>query len=619
MAKSFMWNHWQKKRELGLKNQIGSTDRIHEKLYSSLLPRFSWDPGDSLKHTYHGGVFNLEFSPDGSLLVAATEKKSILVFDPFNCKMINHVDKAHNDCVNYARFLDCRMFATCSDDTTIALWDVRYLKHKIRSLKGHSNWVKNIEFDSSAGLLVTSGFDGSIYTWDINRYTEGDIQFERVFHTTGLMRMRLTPDNSKMVICTTSGYLMVIHNLDLRNLASDLNGFKPNLYRMLQVNSTPIPVANTFDHLFTKSRNKVELISDFPPGNDAEVISSLQIHPHGWCALSRNTSGDELSEWTCLHDIQEMPKSENPNDSRDREAKSESSQPVESTDSSPEQGISQRGVGETGDISHETENSNEESSQVSLEQPVLHIRLNYERPSGTGDVSQPRRVSLLARSSGDHFRVNNIELRISGSEFNHYPVSASISHSGRGSSATITDTFSLLDTSERRPSRQVSGSSTDEGSSGSEDSGNSAPPASGPERSRFFIRTESDLTTSTIVFLRSTNRSLSFGSMAHKNIKRLHHYIREPNVGRGFIKELCFSTDGRLICSPYGNGVRLLSYNASCSELCDCMPKSHSVLHEVCATDSHQNYVVSTKFSPTHCLLVSGCLSGKICFHHPYF
>lgn len=29
-----------------------------------------------------------------------------------------------------------------------------------------------------------------------------------------------------------------------------------------------------------------------------------QIHPHGWCALSRNISYDESTEFTCLHDIQ---------------------------------------------------------------------------------------------------------------------------------------------------------------------------------------------------------------------------------------------------------------------------------------------------------------------------
>lgn len=71
--------------------------------------------------------------------------------------------------VSNSRFLDSRTFASCSDDTTVRLWDVRSLKYNVRTLHGHSNWVKNVEYASSLGLLVTSGFDGSIYTWDINR------------------------------------------------------------------------------------------------------------------------------------------------------------------------------------------------------------------------------------------------------------------------------------------------------------------------------------------------------------------------------------------------------------------------------------------------------------------
>ena len=68
-----------------------------------------------------------------------------------------------------SRFLDSRTFVSCSDDTTVCVWDVRSLKHNMRTLHGHSNWVKNAEYVHSLGLLVTSGFDGSIYTWDINR------------------------------------------------------------------------------------------------------------------------------------------------------------------------------------------------------------------------------------------------------------------------------------------------------------------------------------------------------------------------------------------------------------------------------------------------------------------
>lgn len=67
------------------------------------------------------------------------------------------------------RFLDSRTFASGSDDTNVALWDIRNLKCRIQTLRGHSNWVKSIEYCSRDGLLVTSAFDGNVYTWDINR------------------------------------------------------------------------------------------------------------------------------------------------------------------------------------------------------------------------------------------------------------------------------------------------------------------------------------------------------------------------------------------------------------------------------------------------------------------
>lgn len=57
-------------------------------------------------------------------------------------------------------------------------------------------------------------------------YTENGFVYKRVFHTNGLMRTRLNPDASKMILCTSGGYLMIIHDLDLNTLAQDLAGFK---------------------------------------------------------------------------------------------------------------------------------------------------------------------------------------------------------------------------------------------------------------------------------------------------------------------------------------------------------------------------------------------------------
>lgn len=57
-------------------------------------------------------------------------------------------------------------------------------------------------------------------------FTEDNFVYNRVFQTNGLMRTRLSPDASKMLICTTSGYLIIIHNLKLSTLTQDLAGFK---------------------------------------------------------------------------------------------------------------------------------------------------------------------------------------------------------------------------------------------------------------------------------------------------------------------------------------------------------------------------------------------------------
>ena len=103
----------------------------------------------------------------------------------------------------------------------------------------------------------------------------------------------------------------------------------------------------------------------------------------------------------------------------------------------------------------------------------------------------------------------------------------------------------------------------------------------------------------------------------HTNENRLLGYMEECNVGRGFIKEVAFSGDGRLISSPFGFGIRLFSFDPQCNELCDSVPQSPVKLYESTCSLGHVNIVVATQFSPVHNMVVSGCLDGKIAFHQP--
>uniref|UniRef100_A0A8I3P1E0 DDB1- and CUL4-associated factor 10 n=2 Tax=Canis lupus familiaris TaxID=9615 RepID=A0A8I3P1E0_CANLF len=397
---------WLRERSLGrglFVDPARDNFRTMTNLYGSI------HPADSvyLSTRTHGAVFNLEYSPDGSVLTVACEQTEVLLFDPISSKHIKTLSEAHEDCVNNIRFLDNRLFATCSDDTTIALWDLRKLNTKVCTLHGHTSWVKNIEYDTNTRLLVTSGFDGNVIIWDTNRCTEDGCPHKKFFHTRFLMRMRLTPDCSKMLISTSSGYLLILHDLDLT--------------KSLEVGSYPILRARrTTSNSGVSPRNSLEVLTPEVPGerDRGNCITSLQLHPKGWATLLRCSSNTDDQEWTCVYEFQEGA-------------------------------------------------------------PVRPV--------------SPR-CSL-----------------------------------------------------------------------------------------------------------------------------RLTHYIEEANVGRGYIKELCFSPDGRMISSPHGYGIRLLGFDKQCSELIDCLPKEASPLRVIRSLYSHNDVVLTTKFSPTHCQIASGCLSGRVSLYQPKF
>ncbi|XP_059845782.1 DDB1- and CUL4-associated factor 10 isoform X2 [Hypanus sabinus] len=438
---------WVRSRSLGrglgpLVDPSRDTYCIMTSLYGSMNPADSVTLGTKT----HGAAFNLEYSPDGSVLTVACEQTEVLLFDPVSSKHIKTLSEAHEDCVNNIRFLDNRLFATCSDDTTVALWDLRNLNTKVCTLHGHTSWVKNIEYDTNTRLLVTSGFDGNVITWDTNRCTEDGCPHKKFFHTRYLMRMRLTPDCSKMLISTSSGYLLILHDLDLTqslevSMHRSFRGKRSASGTDLNLSSCSLPGLQSQNHQVGASwsceknlsqahasadgkggfpSNSLEVLSpEIPVERDRRsCITSLQLHPKGWAALIRCTSSSDDQEWTCIYEFQDGP-------------------PVQ--------------------------------------------------------TASPR-CSLC-----------------------------------------------------------------------------------------------------------------------------LTHYIEEANVGRGYIKELCFSPDGRLICSPFGHGIRLLGFDSRCNELCDCLPREAVSLKEIRTIYSHSDVVLTTKFSPTHCQLASGCLSGQVYFYQPKF
>lgn len=60
--------------------------------------------------------------------MAACENDALVVVDPLTSKVIAKQERVHSKHCNTITFIDNRLFATCSDDSNISVWDVRNLK-----------------------------------------------------------------------------------------------------------------------------------------------------------------------------------------------------------------------------------------------------------------------------------------------------------------------------------------------------------------------------------------------------------------------------------------------------------------------------------------------------------
>lgn len=342
----------------------------------------------------------------------------------------------------------------------------------------------------------------------------------------------------------------------------------------MQVRRQYLPVASKFDFLFSKNQkaNRVELVSDFPRGNDAEVISSLQIHPYGWCALSRNNSYDESSEWSCVHDIQEI----DPNED-DEDKMSEISQ-NNFSENYPDGSETNSEVPFSSNASVNSDTSNETSSTSD------QSNLQQQRP-----INQQNIPPIQIDPPDDEAPEANIPPPVED-EIQIIPYEPTLRPS-------LINTEEILDLwSSHIPFYQ---------------------------RSRRNVGlTERPYRINSGIL--SMNQRNTRRPNIKQNNRRLLYYSQEPNEGKGFIKELGFNNDGRFIISPYKCGIRLLSFSKDCDELAYTIPTNSKDqfnaqrLNEILVKpDQHCDIVVSTKFSPRAPICVSGCLSGTLSWYQP--
>lgn len=259
----------------------GCVPCFSELIYSALYRRFKTEPLRKSSATYQGSIFNIQFSPSDSIVLTACSNKAIIGYDPriSTSKLIRSVPNAHCDCTNCITFIDEATFASCSDDKTIRLWDLRNLSACISTLTGHTNWIKNIEYDRKSNKLFSVAFHDGVREWDLGNYKSGTYE-ESSNHTFKLkdpVRMRIAPDGSKMFVSLRQNRCCVIDRFDGETVAEqrktveklvdnspissicDLDTNRPRIYTMSGLRGTKKSFRSVMSVVFHPSSEMVAL------------------------------------------------------------------------------------------------------------------------------------------------------------------------------------------------------------------------------------------------------------------------------------------------------------------------------------------------------------------------
>lgn len=113
-----------------------------------------------------GNVLSVAFSPAGDLLATGTSTGEIWIWNVESGKLIRTL-KGHTDWIRSVAFSpNGFLLASGSNDETVRIWDLS-AGENIAVLQGHTSRVRSVVFNPAGGFLASGSDDTTVRIWDI--------------------------------------------------------------------------------------------------------------------------------------------------------------------------------------------------------------------------------------------------------------------------------------------------------------------------------------------------------------------------------------------------------------------------------------------------------------------
>ncbi|KAF9224531.1 WD40 repeat-like protein [Gyrodon lividus] len=113
-------------------------------------------------------MLSVVVSPDGKLIASGGGTR-VFISDAEDGHLVMELNSVHKSWVNCVCFSpDGKALATCSDDRTVAVWDVATGTNLVPPFQAHFSQVRWVSYSPDGQRLLTASNDNTIQVWDVS-------------------------------------------------------------------------------------------------------------------------------------------------------------------------------------------------------------------------------------------------------------------------------------------------------------------------------------------------------------------------------------------------------------------------------------------------------------------
>ncbi|KAL3688519.1 hypothetical protein R1sor_014828 [Riccia sorocarpa] len=145
------------------------------------------------------------------------------------------------------------VFASCSVDGTVRIWDARTRSQPAISVKAHDNDVNVISWNRVASCMVASGCDdGSFRIWDLRSFKEDSFIAHFKYHTQPITSIEWSPHEASTLAVTCADNQLSIWDLSLERDEEEEAEYQAKLKQQQAEAPNDLPPQLLFVHLGQK-------------------------------------------------------------------------------------------------------------------------------------------------------------------------------------------------------------------------------------------------------------------------------------------------------------------------------------------------------------------------------